>query len=172
MFSVNYLGKVGIIFDGSISEEKRSEINSVVLRVLDESDAKSFDGAPLPDKNGLITTVNNLVFPICNLEALYIDDIKVRAVYNANDEVLHSFDDISDAQDYFNELVSRSNLTKVDDDFYADKDAVKDVIVERNGNRFDIKIVIGDEKFFIDYHFNVDAAFDFVDELKSKFGID
>ena len=135
-------------------------------------ETKPFNGAPLPDKNGVITTDNNLVFPICNLEALYIDDIKVRAVYNTNDEVLHGFDALPDAKDYFNELVSRSNLTKVDDDFYADKDAVKDVIVERNGNRFDIKIVIGDEKFFIDYHFNVDAAFDFVDELKSKFGID
>ena len=161
-----------------IIEKNNAEVKNSVRKICEDfgitekTAAKPFDGAPLPDKNGLITTVNNLVFPICNLEALYIDDIKVRAVYNANDEVLHGFDDISDAQDYFNELVSRSNLTKVDDDFYADKDAVKDVIVERNGNRFDIKIVIGDEKFFIDYHFNVDAAFDFVDELKSKFGIE
>ena len=147
----------------SIIEKNNAEVKNSVRKICEDfgitekTAAKPFDGAPLPDKNGLITTVNNLVFPICNLEALYIDDIiKVRAVYNANDEVLHS----------------RSNLTKVDDDFYADKDAVKDVIVERDGNRFDIKIVIGDEKFFIDYHFNVDAAFDFVDELKSKFGID
>ena len=172
MFSVNYLGKVGIIFDGSISEEKRSEINSVVLRVLDESDAKPFDGAPLPDKNGVIVTENKYVFPIDNLDALYIDDIKVRAVYNANDEVLHGFDTIPDAQDYLNELVSRSNLTKVDDDFYIDKDAVKDVIVERNNNRFDVKLVIGDEKFIVDHLFNVDAAFDFADKLKSDFGIE
>ena len=161
-----------------IIEKNNAEIENNVRKICEDfgitkkTAAKPFDGAPLPNENGLITTENKYLFPIGNLDALYIDDIKVRAVYNDYDEVLHIFDNLPAAKDYFNELVSRSKLTKVDNDFYVDEGAVKDVIVERNDNRFDIKIVIGDEKFFIDCLFYADAAFDFVDKLKSNLGIE
>ena len=59
-----------------IIEKNNAEVKNSVRKICEDfgitekTAAKPFDGAPLPDENGLITTVNNLVFPICNLDAL------------------------------------------------------------------------------------------------------
>ena len=155
------------------AENLAAEIDAAKNGVTVET--KPFDGAPLPDKDGLIYTDKKFSFPLAHLDALYIKNgYEVRAIFKGVDDVIFRFetqhrDTPANSLDYLTKLVSYTTLTKVDDRLYVDKDAVKDVIVERNDNNwFDVKIVIGINKFIVDCEFEAVDAFDAADDAKSK----
>ena len=141
-------------------------------------ETKSFKGAPLPDKDGLIYTDKKFSFPLAHLNALYIKNgYEVHAIFKGVDDVIFRFetqhrDTPANSLDYLTKLASYTTLTKVNDQLYVDSDAVNDVIVERNvNNHFDVKLVVGFYKIFVDCEFNASDAFDLADDAKSKFKI-
>ena len=170
-----YLISVDDIDSENFVENLVAEIDAAKFGVIIETE--TFDGAPLPNKNGSITTVNKYVFPIGNLDALYIKGNEVRAIFKGVDDVIFRFetqhrDTPANSLDYLAKLASYTTLTKVDDRLYVNSDAVNNVIVERNeDNHFDVKLVIGDEKVTVDCEFEANDAFDVADNAKSKFGI-
>ena len=178
---INVSGPCHVVSAGDINAETfaenlAAEIDAAKNGVTVET--KPFDGAPLPDKDGLIYTDKKFSFPLAHLDALYIKNgYEVRAIFKGVDDVIFRFetqhrDTPANSLDYLAKLASYTTLTKVDDRLYVNSDAVNNVIVERNeDNHFDVKLVIGDEKVTVDCEFEANDAFDVADNAKSKFGI-
>ena len=166
---INVSGPCHVVSAGDINAETFAENLAAEIDDAKNSvtvEAKPFDGAPLPDKNGAIVTKNNYLLPLTHLCALYIKGDNVCAVYNGIRGALHRFNNQKDAQAYFNELVAHSGLTKVTDRVYVNKDTVKDVIVERGPA--EVKIVVDGVKVLVNNSMHTAEALDLADKLKAE----
>ena len=125
-----------------------------------------YDGAPLPDNNGIVSVGNSKV-DLSNAKSIYIDDYGNVVVEGHN---LPTFASASMTHDYIQLLAGfNPHMLEVIENVFVDTTTVNLIYVDKTSVGYDVIIVLNDNSMLKLREFNeVYSAFEFKNKIDSK----